>query len=98
MTWLIWAIVLLMQNASFTLVSRARNSASIPYHAIASVLSNGIWFVSQFFVIGIITRAQHESTLAIIAGLFYVLLTTISAVGMHWFLMRKVEGRINARA
>lgn len=35
----------ILQNASFTLVSRARNSKSISYHAIASVLSNGIWLL-----------------------------------------------------
>lgn len=34
-----------LQNASFTLVSRARNSSSLSYHAIASVLSNGIWLL-----------------------------------------------------
>ena len=35
----------ILQNASFTLVSRARNSKSIPYHAVAAVLSNGIWLL-----------------------------------------------------
>ena len=35
----------ILQNASFTLVSRARNSNSILYHTIASVLSNGIWLL-----------------------------------------------------
>ena len=35
----------ILQNASFTLVSRARNSSSIPYHAGAAVLSNGIWLL-----------------------------------------------------
>jgi hypothetical protein len=35
----------ILQNASFTLVSRARNSSSIGYHAGAAVLSNGIWLL-----------------------------------------------------
>lgn len=34
-----------LQNASFTLVSRARNSNSILFHTVASVLSNGIWLL-----------------------------------------------------
>lgn len=34
-----------IQNASFTLVSRARNSGSIKFHAVAAVLSNGIWLL-----------------------------------------------------
>lgn len=35
----------ILQNASFTLVSRARNSSSLLYHGVASVLSNGIWLL-----------------------------------------------------
>lgn len=34
-----------LQNASFTLVSRARNTNSIIFHGFASVLSNGIWLL-----------------------------------------------------
>ena len=34
-----------LQNASFTLVSRARNSKSLVYHGLASVASNGIWLL-----------------------------------------------------
>ena len=37
--------LVILQNASFTLVSRARNSDSIMFHAIAAVLSNGIWLL-----------------------------------------------------
>jgi hypothetical protein len=37
--------LVLLQNASFTLVSRARNSKSLAYHAGAAVLSNGIWLL-----------------------------------------------------
>jgi len=35
----------ILQNASFTLVSRARNSNSLTYNALASILSNGIWIL-----------------------------------------------------
>ena len=37
--------LVILQNASFTLVSRARNSSSLLYHGLASVLSNGIWLL-----------------------------------------------------
>ncbi|WP_313214213.1 DUF1145 domain-containing protein [Soonwooa sp.] len=37
--------LVVLQNASFTLVSRARNSNSLPFHAVASILSNGIWLL-----------------------------------------------------
>jgi uncharacterized protein YhhL (DUF1145 family) len=35
----------ILQNGSFTLVSRARNSGSYKYNAMASILSNGIWLL-----------------------------------------------------
>lgn len=35
-----------IQNTSFSLVSRARNRNHMGYHAVASVLSNGIWFLT----------------------------------------------------
>ena len=34
------------QNISFTIVSRSRNRSSFTYHMIASVFSNGIWFLT----------------------------------------------------
>ncbi|MGD9697589.1 hypothetical protein [Acinetobacter sp.] len=36
----------LIQNISFTIVSRSRNRNNMRYHAIASVFSNGIWFLT----------------------------------------------------
>lgn len=93
MGWIIWAIVLILQNMSFTWVSRARNSGNIKYHAIAAVGSNGIWFITQFIVVGIIGKAiaSHNMGLAVRAGLWYTLWTVIGSVFMHWFLMKHVE-------
>lgn len=34
------------QNVSFTIVSRSRNRSSFKYHMIASVFSNGVWFLT----------------------------------------------------
>jgi uncharacterized membrane protein YfcA len=42
-------IILLLafaQNISFSIVSRSRNRSSFTYHMIASVFSNGIWFLT----------------------------------------------------
>lgn len=47
--YVLWAILLVLQNAAFTWVSRARNSGSDLYHGIAAVFSNGIWLVATFF-------------------------------------------------
>jgi len=34
------------QNVSFTMVSRSRNRDNMTYHAVCSVFSNGLWFLT----------------------------------------------------
>ena len=34
------------QSVAFSLVSRSRNRDNVPYHIVASVLSNGVWFLT----------------------------------------------------
>lgn len=92
--WLIWAIVLILQNASFTLVSRARNSGSLAFHALASIPSNGIWYISMFFVVGTFTSALMKTGdiwQVVFGGVFYTFFTMIGSVFMHWFSMRFLE-------
>ena len=44
---LLWILLLaFFQNVSFSMVSRARNRNSVPYHLITSVFSNGVWFLT----------------------------------------------------
>lgn len=91
--WLIWGVFLTLQNASFTLVSRARNSGSLSYHALAAVGSNGIWFVSQLFLFDqMLTILKTGNWLhALTVGLFYTTCTIVGSVGMHWLALRKIE-------
>ena len=93
MNWLLWAVSLLLQNASFTWVSRARNSGNVKYHAVAAIGSNGIWFLNQFIVVDVITKAIKSSDLwlAVSSGLWYTLWTVVGSITMHWFLMKHVE-------
>ena len=92
-TWLAWAVVLLLQNASFTLVSRARNSKSLSYHAVAAICSNGVWFLSLGFAVDKITEARRADSpgLLIFTVVFYTVFTVVGSVGMHHFLMKKIE-------
>lgn len=93
LSWVIWAVVLLIQNASFTLVSRARNSGSLKFHAIASVFSNGVWFASQIVVVTKISdawKAQDWGLLAFTAA-FYTLFTVIGSISMHYISMKYLE-------
>jgi hypothetical protein len=92
-TWIVWAVVLLIQNASFTWVSRARNSGNIKYHAIAATGSNGVWFLSQIVVIGKVTEAikGHDISLLVFTAAFYTVFTVIGSIGAHYVLMNHVE-------
>ena len=40
-----------IQNVSFTMVSRARNRDNMKYHAICSVFSNGLWFMTMNYLV-----------------------------------------------
>lgn len=89
--YLLWGAILFAQNASFTLVSRARNSGSIGYHAIASVASNGVWILSMYFVVDMLHAAKGDPKKMLQVGLFYTACTVAGATFMHWFSMRHLE-------
>ena len=91
MKYLAWAMLLILQNASFTWVSRARNSSNYLYHAIAAIFSNGIWFASQIFIIDIaVKNISNPKELALI-GVLYIVSTVSGSVFMHWVCMHKLE-------
>lgn len=88
-----WALFLLLQNASFTFVSRARNSGSYALHAAAAVCSNGVWIMSQFVSLAIIIDVIKTGTLVQKAGVvgFYTLFTVCGSVAMHWVGVNYIE-------
>lgn len=88
--WLTWGAILFAQNAAFTWVSRARNSGSIGYHAIASVFSNGVWIASMYFVVDKLREAAGWREMLTV-GVFYTACTVAGATFMHWFSMRHLE-------
>lgn len=91
--YLLWAILLIFQNASFTWVSRARNSGSDLYHGFAAVFSNGIWFAATFVTFERIWTVLKTSDvqLGIMIGVVYVIATVFGSVSMGMFLRRFVE-------
>lgn len=89
MSWVLWGLMLLVQNASFTWVSRARNSKSISYHAVAAIASNGVWFLNLGVAVDKL-REAHGAQFALTA-LFYTAFTVIGSVGAHHVLMTRVE-------
>jgi hypothetical protein len=96
LTWyglIIWGVLLLIQNFSFTLVSRARNSGSIAYHAVAAIGSNGVWFASQFILIGNFIQIMKTADwwTGIGLGLFYTVCTVVGSISSHYVCMRWIE-------
>ncbi len=93
MNYVAWALLLILQNAAFTWVSRARNSGSFGYHALAAVASNGVWFASQFIMIDQMLKIIRSGSWAEAAavGVFYATCTVIGSVGMHWISLRYLE-------
>lgn len=94
MDWILWALLLIIQNGAFTCVSRARNSSSLLYHGTASLFSNGIWFISQFILVDKffnIIRNGRDIKSAIFVGLFYTVFTIIGSLTMHWVSMNYIE-------
>lgn len=75
--------LVILQNASFTLVSRARNSNSISFHAIASVLSNGIWLL----VIKNVVQNFDKPIMMIV----YIIGSVIGSISMHYISMKYFE-------
>lgn len=97
-SWVLWAFILIAQNFAFTFVSRARNSGSLKKHLTASVLSNGIWFVSQIFAVGAfmsILSGQFGVGKAIAAGVFYTVFTILGSLLAHQHALKTEKG--NAR-
>lgn len=77
----------ILQNASFTLVSRARNSNSLSYHAISSVLSNGIWLLVIRNVVNNFDNWELMVT--------YVVGSVAGSVIMHFVAMNYFEKKTN---
>lgn len=95
-TWVAWAILLIAQNFAFTFVSRARNSGSLKRHMMASVMSNGIWFLSQTIIFSQmfnIMTGRYGLPLAIFTGLYYTCWTMGGAMLGHAISLRTEKGK-----
>lgn len=91
MDYLICGVLLILQQASHTATSRARNTKGargIWYNAIASVFSNGVWFSSQFFIVNVLIEAKGDHLRFALTLAFYVVFAVSGSVGAHWWLMK----------
>ena len=88
-----WWFLLVIQNASFTWVSRARNSSSLGYHAIAAIGSNGLFLLNQLILINNFLAMLRTMSWQIgtIIALTYISATVFGSVTMHWISLRYLE-------
>jgi hypothetical protein len=96
MSWFIWAVILAAQNFSGTFVSRARNSGSLGRHAVASIFSNGVWFLSQTILLGtMLDRMTGKLGLwaAVQTAVFYTAFTMLGSLLAHFHALRSERGK-----
>lgn len=80
---LIMFTLTLLQNASYTLMSRARNSRSILYNGLASVASNGIYLL---IIRKVVTNLDNVSMM-----LAYLIGAVTGSISMHWIAIKFLE-------
>lgn len=93
--WLLWPLTLIWQNYAFTQVSRARNSGSLRRHTIASLQSNGVWFLQTIFVFSAfqnIMSGQYGLLLTAAAVAMYTGFTMLGSLYAHWRALKKEAG------
>lgn len=91
MSLVLWSLLLIVQNAAFTWVSRARNSGSYGYHAIASVFSNGVFFACNLFLIKLVTLQGLGVSQLLMLGAIYVASTVTGSIVMHYVSLNFLE-------
>lgn len=90
-SWMVWGVILILQNATFVAVSRARNSDRLGYHAITNVGANGVFIISQFFALEKISTALTSKDWWLASGIFvfYVIMNLIGGLVTHHQLMKR---------
>lgn len=90
-----WILIplLIAQQFSFVLVSRARNSDSILYGTIGSVAANATYFIGQIFMVDQFMKIIRDSDVhyAVLLGLVYIITMTITASASQWICMNYFE-------
>lgn len=91
--WLIWAALLVSTSSSSTAASRARNTNSYGYHAVAALFSHGTFFVAQLIGIDLIVEIirKHDGALALKGFLVYAVANTAGSLAAHWLAIHHFE-------
>lgn len=98
--WTVWAFFLFSQQFTFLFSSRAKNSGSIKWSAIAGLGSHSTWFFANlYFVQSILHFKDSPIYIQGLVCLFYMTFTIIGTVSAQWLALRYVEkGRMQVGA
>ena len=99
MSWLLWAILLLLQDAATTVLTRAVASRSLRWHAAASVCANLVYVLGFLFLIENLLEVLRSGSAWCVIGVtvFYVTFATVGSVGAHFLSMRWLENGTTRR-
>lgn len=95
-SWSLWALVLFLQNISFTYVSRARSSGSLPLHFKTSIFSNVIWIISQMILLGPMLdylTGKHGIPSQVLSGAVYTVACVSGSLFAHYLAMKTEKGK-----
>lgn len=81
------AVFCFFQNISFTIVSRARNSASLLYHVVAAAFSNGLYATMLFWSVDLINNGAGVGFVTV-----YAAACMSGSVFAHWLALRHEKG------
>ena len=87
MTYLVILFLAFVQNASFAVVSRARNRNNVTYHLVAAGVSNTLWFLT--------TRQLVLSDMSLLLFIPYTIGTVAGSLSGAWISMR-IERALHA--
>ena len=93
--WIVWAFVLIVQQLAHGLSSRAKNRDNYTYNILASVLSNGVWICSNFFIVGSVLDVIKSGNvrLAVFTVAFYTFFAVLGSVLAQWTAIEFIEKR-----
>lgn len=91
--YVVWGLLLIAQNFAHTISQRAKNQDRLVYTAVAGVFANGIWILSNFFMVEEIARVIGTGNVVqgVPAVVFYTVCTTIGTVASQYCAMRWIE-------
>lgn len=83
-----------VQSMAFTAVSRSRNSGNPKYHRKCAYISNGIWFISNVFVLKGIWESLESNNIwnILLIGFVYTISTSEGSVAMMRKLLKLETG------